>query len=242
MNGYNRELFNDSWFEESKPMLLRAFDEFRPRSAYLSEDNTIEQKNVATLDQTEKPNILSFPTSFCPELLEGVNSFHDIFKQNSKYQVIVDKLRYIEEYMKTKIVSAKVTFLTFSTNVQGAQMGVQHLHPKMNGDRCDVCTFGIPLYIKEGADAPGFLYTSQEDMFPARWYLDYKRIKTQNYKYASFKLPLDEKILNLRFDGTRSPHYIDYKDHVYVWFVFDGVVYKDPSDQPRGKQFVSELL
>lgn len=242
MKNYNRELFNDDWFEESKPQLLRAFDEFRPRSAYLSEDVTIEKKNVATLDETEKPNILSFPTSFCPDQLDGVNSFHDIFANNSKYDVIVDKLRYIERYVSRSIESAKVTFLTFSTNVQGAKMGVQHLHPKMNGDRCDVCTFGIPLYIKQGSEAPGFLYTSQEDMFPARWYVDYKRIKSQNYKYASFQLPLDEKILNLRFDGTRSPHYIDYKDHVYVWFVFDGVVYKDPADQPRGKQFIAELL
>ncbi len=242
MKDYNRELFSDEWFEESKPHLLHAFDDFRPRSAYLSNNTTIEQKNVSSLQTDERPNILGYPTKLCPDTLDGVNSFHDIFATNSKYKTIVEKFSQIEEYVSQHIVSAKATFLTFSTNVSGATLGVQHLHPFMNQDRCDVTTFGIPLYIKKGADAPGFFYTSQSTTFPTRWYVDYKRIKAQNYSYASFTLPLDEKVLNLRFDGSRSPHFIDYKDHVYVWFVFDGVVYKDPTDQPKGKQFIAELL
>lgn len=242
MKSYNRELFDDLWFEESKPHLIRAFDEFRPRSAYLSNNLKIEDNNVASLREEEKPNILSYPTKFCPDELQGVNSFHDIFATNSKYETIVEKFKWVEDYISERIVSAKATFLTFSTNVSGASLGVQHLHPLMNHDRCDVSTFGIPLYVKQDSPAPGFFYTSQEHTFPTRWYVDYKRIKAQNYKYASFQLPLNDKILNLRFDGTRSPHYIDYKDHVYVWFVFDGVVYKNPLDQPVGKQFITELL
>jgi hypothetical protein len=72
--------------------------------------------------------------------------------------------------------------------------------------------------------------------------LDYSRVKAANYNYSSHKVPLDNKVYSIRFDGSRSPHYIDYKPHVFVWFVFDGVVYKDLRDQPQGIQFITELL
>jgi hypothetical protein len=60
--------------------------------------------------------------------------------------------------------------------------------------------------------------------------------------YTYFKVPLDDKIFSIRFDGARSPHYINYKNHVFAWFVFDGVVYKDSKYQPQGIQFLTELI
>ena len=113
----------------------------------------------------------------------------------------------------------------------------------MYADRGNVWRFGIPLYIDpECNDSPEFCYTSQEELFPARWYLDYDRIKAKNFHYGSFKVPLDDKIFSIRFDGARSPHYIDYKNHVFAWFVFDGVTYKDNKHQPEGIQFLTELI
>lgn len=240
---YNRELFDQNWFEESKPHLTSAFEEFTPRSAYLSDKKSIERINRLALDNTEQPNIVSYQTRFCPEKTPGIESFDVLFKDNSKFDVMKEKFTRVEEYISQYISSAHTTFLTFSTNITGAKLGVKHLHPKMNADRCNVWSFGIPLYIDPDCDdSPEFCYTSQEELFPARWYLDYDRIKAKNYHYGSFKVPLDDKIFSIRFDGARSPHYIDYKNHVFVWFVFDGVIYKDTKHQPEGIQFLTELI
>lgn len=243
IKGYNRELFDKDWFDASKPELIRAFNEFTPRSAYLSSNKNIERLNRLALDITEQPNIVSYETRFCPKKTTGIESFDVIFKDNPKFNVIKEKLNSVEDYIAQYITAAHTTFLTFSTDITGATLGVKHLHPLMNKDRCNVWSFGIPLYIDTDChESPEFAYTSQEDLFPARWYLDYERIKAKNYHYGSFKVPLDDKIFSIRFDGSRSPHYIDYKKHVFVWFVFDGVEYKDSTDQPRGTQFITELI
>lgn len=241
IENYDRRLLDAGWFEESIPQLQRAFTEFTPRSAYLTESKSIEQANRDTLGGDEQPNIVSFPTRFSPEPVKGIDTFENIFKGNSEYDLLLSKFRAVEEYAATQIDSAKVTFLTFSTTVTNARIGVKHLHPPMNGDKCNVLTFGIPLYINpECKERPAFWYTSQSELFPPRYYVDYKRIKNADYDYACFKLPADGKILSLRFDGARSPHYIDYTDHVYVWFVFDGVEFKQ---QPfSGKQWMAELI
>lgn len=244
LKDFPRELFNRTWFEESIPCLKQSFEEFTPRSAYLSDKKNIERINRLKLDSHEQPNILSYPTVFCPEKTPGIESFDVIFQSNSGYSLMKEKFNCIENYIGEYIVGAKNTFLTFSTDVTGAQSGAKHLHPLMNGTKCNVWSFCIPLYIDESHmdKNPQFWITSQEDLFPARWYLDYDRIKSKNYNYGNFTVPLDNKVFSLRFDGTRSPHYIDYKPHVFVWFVFDGVEYKDQGDCPKGIQFITELL
>jgi hypothetical protein len=89
---------------------------------------------------------------------------------------------------------------------------------------------------------PEFCLTSQEELFQRRYYLDYNCIRKANFNYGGYKVPLDDKIFSIRFDAARSPHYIDYKPHVFVWFVFDGVQYKDQTHRPLKTQFFTELI
>jgi hypothetical protein len=241
---YPRELFDQSWYTETVPQLEQSFAEFTPRSAYLSDKKSIERINRLSLGTSEQPNILSYQTRFCLDKIKGIESFDVIFGTNSKYSVIKSKLDAVENYVSQYITKAHTTFLTFSTDVTGASIGVKHLHPLMNGDRCNVWSFCLPLYIDSAHmdKNPEFCITSQENTFPPRWYLDYDRIKAADYNYGSYKVPLDNKVYSIRFDGSRSPHYIDYKPHVFVWFVFDGVEYKDLQDRPKGIQVLTELL
>ena len=244
IQNYPRELFDHAWYIESVPQLKQSFEEFTPRSAYLSNKKNIERVNRLSLDVNEQPNIVSYQTKFCPNITPGIESFDSIFASNSKYPVIKGKLDAVEHYIAQFVDSVHTTFLTFSTNVTGAGIGVKHLHPLMNKDRCNVWSFCIPLYINSDHldKNPGFFMTSQENIFPPRWYLDYDRIKSANYRYSSFQIPLDDKVFSIRFDGSRSPHYIDYQPHVFVWFVFDGVEFKDAKNQPTGIQVITELL
>lgn len=241
---FPRQLFDRQWFNDTVPELKAAFDEFTPRSAYLSDKKNIERINRLALNDTEQPNIVSYQTRFCPNKTPGIESFDVIFKNNPGYALMKEKFNAVENYVSQYIKSAHTTFLTFATDVTGATLGVKHLHPLMNGDRCNVWSFCIPLYIDNNHmdKNPQFWITSQEDIFPARWYLDYDRIKSKNYNYGNFTVPLDDKIFSLRFDGSRAPHYIDYKPHVFVWFVFDGVEYHDNANRPNGIQCITELL
>lgn len=241
---FPRQLFDKQWFEESIPQLKRSFDEFTPRSAYLSDKKNIERINKLSLSQHEQPNIVSYPTRFCNQKTSGIESFDIIFQKNSGYKLMKEKFDTIENYLSQYIESANTSFLTFSTNITDAQLGVKHLHPLLNKDKCNVWSFCIPLYIdSEHLDkCPQFWYTSQNELFPTRWYLDYDRIKSRNFDYGNFTIPLSDKVFSIRFDGSRSPHYIDYKPHVFVWLVIDGVIYKDVSYAQKGIQFITELL
>jgi hypothetical protein len=241
---YPRELFDRDWYHETIPQLEQSFEEFTPRSPHLSKNKNLELANRLALSQNEQPNIVSYPTRFCPEKIKNIESFDVIFGANSKYNVIKSKLQSVENYVAQYITSAQITFLTFSTTVTGASAGVKHLHPLINGDRCNVWSFCLPLYIdpNHSDKNPEFCHTSQENIFPPRWYLDYSRIKSANYNYGSHKVPLDNKVYSIRFDGARNPHYISYTPHVFVWFVFDGVEFKDLSCRPSGAQFITELL
>lgn len=241
---YPRDLLDQSWYIESKHQLEQSFEEFTPRAQYLSTNKNVERINRAALGHDDQPNIVSYTTRFCSEKIKNIESFDVIFGNNSKYQVIKSKLDAVENYVSQYITSAQNTFLTFSTNITGAVSGVKHLHPLINGDRCNVWSFGLPLYIDHNhlETNPEFCSTSQQETFPPRWYLDYSRVKSANYNYCGYKLPLDGKVYSIQFDGSRSPHYITYTPHVFVWFVFDGVEYKDLAHRPKGVQFITELL
>ena len=53
-------------------------------------------------------------------------------------------------------------------------------------------------------------------------------------------IPKNGKVFSIQFDGARCPHYIDYTNHLYVWFVFDGIVYK--KDPRKLNSFIIENL
>lgn len=239
MRDYNRELLSYEDFMALRPELLHAFKEFTPRSHFIKNNKAIEKHNYEALDDTEQPNILSYPTTYAPHLIPEVDSFDDVFKNSVAYDLIKDKFEWVNEYVKNKTTNCKNSFITFSTNITGAQIGVKHLHSLLNGDCCNVYSFVVPLYIDEqSSDTAGFWYNSQENLFPPRYYVDYKRIKQLDIEYTSFKFPKDGKILSVMFDGSRSPHYIDYTDHLYAILVFDGI----EVEHKLGKKWITELL
>ena len=221
------------------PILLQAFHEFTPRSQFIINNKTLEKHNHDALDNTEQPNILSFPTTYAPHLIPNVENFNEVFKNSTVYNLIKDKFEWVNEYASQHINGCKNSFITFSTNLTGAQIGVKHLHSLLNGDNCHVWSFCVPLFIDDkSTDTAGFWYNSQENLFPPRYYVDYKRIKQLDIQYNSFKMPKDGKILSIMFDGARSPHYIDYTDHLYAFLVFDGI----EIEQKLGKKWITELL
>ena len=239
MREYNRELLTYEDFMAIRPELLQAFQEFTPRSHFIKNNKAIEKHNYEALDNTEQPNILSFPTTYAPHLIPNVENFDDVFKHSMVYDLIKDKFDWVNEYASQYIKGCKNSFITFSTNITGAQIGVKHLHSLLNGDNCHVWSFCVPLFIDDkSTDTAGFWYNSQENLFPPRYYVDYKRIKQLDIQYNSFKMPKDGKILSIMFDGARSPHYIDYTDHLYAFMVFDGI----DVEHELGTKWITELL
>ena len=239
MREYNRELLSYEDFMAIRPELLCAFKEFTPRSHFINNNKNIEKHNHRALDNTEQPNILSLPTTYAPHLIPDIDSFDDVFKNTTVYDLIRDKFDWVNEFVAEHTKGCKNSFITFSTNITGAKIGVKHLHSLLNGDCCNVYSFAVPLYIDDQSDeSAGFWYNSQENLFPPRYYVDYKRVKQLDIEYTSFKLPKDGKILSILFDGARSPHYIDYTNHLYAFLVFDGV----EIDMKLGKKWITELL
>ena len=239
MREYNRQLLSYEEFMSIRPELLHAFKEFTPRSHFIKDNKSIEKHNYNALDNSEQPNILSLPSTYAPHLIPNVDDFNDVFKNTLVYELIKDKFDWVNEYVSNNIKGCKNSFITFSTNITGAKIGVKHLHSLLNGDNCHVCSVAVPLYIDDECnDSVGFWYNSQENLFPARYYVDYERIKKLDIKYTSFKMPTDGKIMSIIFDGSRNPHYIDYTNHLYAFLVFDGI----EIEQKLGKKWITELL
>lgn len=239
MREFNRELLTYEDFMSIRPELLHAFKEFTPRSHFIKDNKSLEKHNYNSLDSTEQPNILSFPSKYADHLIPNVDSFDDVFKNSIVYSLLKDKFEWVNEYVANNVKGCKNSFITFSTNITGAKIGVKHLHSLLNVDNCHVFSFAVPLYIdKNTNESVGFWYNSQENLFPPRYYVDYDRIKKLDINYTSFKMPKDGKILSIMFDGSRNPHYIDYTNHLYAFMVFDGI----EIEQKLGKKFITELL
>jgi len=220
------ETFDKEWKEQATPYLKAAFEAFVPRSDFLKKSKNTDSKKLLALED-EQPNILEVSTFLAP-WSGKLEDFNKVFNDCEGIEYIRSVMKEIEDYVSEHVESAKATFVTFSTDVTGASMGIRHLHPLMNGDRCNVWTFGIPLYI--GEEAPSFDIHQHDELWPTRFMLDYKRIRAANLDYQKLILPKDGSIFNMQFDGSRSPHVITYTDSVYMWFVFDGVEYKDNRD------------
>ncbi len=216
--------FDLEWKKNAIPYLEKAFTSFKPRAEFLNKN--IEAREQVLSDD-EQPNILEVRTQLST-YTNKLNDFDLVFESCPNYQEIKEVMNRIVDYVSTIAVSSQVTFVTFATDITGKKMGIKHLHPKMNGDRCNVLTFGIPLYL--GEMPPSFDISLSENHWPTRYYIDYSRIRNLNLSYMKLNLPMDGSIFSMQFDGSRHPHYITYTDSVYMWFVFDGVEFKDKRD------------
>jgi len=220
------QTFDQQWKEQATPYLKKAFDAFVPRSEFLKKSKRTDSTKLLALE-SEQPNILEVKTELAP-WSGKLEDFNEIFAECEGMEYIKEVMKDIEDHVAEHVTSAKATFVTFATDVTGAELGIRHLHPLMNGDRCNVWSFAVPLYL--GKVAPTFDIHMHDDLWPTRYMLDYKRIRNANLDYMQLVMPKDGSIFNMQFDGARNPHVITYTDSVYMWFVFDGVEYKDSRD------------
>lgn len=241
MQNYDYSLLSAAEHDELKPFLAKAFQAFKPRSAFIGDADSNEKIKKLTLAVEEEPNIVMKDTHFHKYPNHEIPEFKQVFAGYSQFAKLNQKLDDIEKYVSQFITGCQATFITFSTNMTGAGLGVEHLHPIMNKDRCNVWSFCIPLYIDQDETvAHKFCYEWNDNLFPPRYYVDYARLKKTPRQYSAFEMPKNGKIFSIQFDGARCPHYIDYTKHLYAWFVFDGVDYKDNA-RPF-KSFVIDYL
>jgi hypothetical protein len=229
---YNYDLFDETWLLNSRPELNECFEAFEPRSGFIRKSKT---EKPLKLDSNESPNIVMRKTRFCSLTDNSIPEFSNVFCSSEKFELFEKKLVFLENYIAQYIINCKTSFITFSTNLTGAEKGLEHLHPLMNQDRCNVWSFAIPLFInKKSEKKHKFLFSYSPNLFPTRYYVDYARLKKDELNYSAFEIPTNGQVFSIQFDGARTAHYIDYTDHLYAWFVFDGVEYKEnfkPSSQ-----------
>lgn len=218
------QTYDLDWKMAAIPFITEAFTSFKPRSEFLKKNAESRELHLAS---NEQANILEVRTDLCP-YTDKLGDFDKVFEACPQYTEIKKTMDTIIAYVSEVAVSAQVSFVTFASDITNAEMGIKHLHPKMNGDRCNVMTFGIPLYL--GKNAPSFDIHISENQWPARYYVDYSRIRDLNLSYMKLVLPMDGSIFHMQFDGSRHPHVITYSDSVFMWFVFDGVEFKDKRD------------
>lgn len=224
MNGFDYTFLNQADHEEIKPYILDSFSCFKPRSSFISKKPKSTNLQLA---HDEQPNIVMKGTRFQTYRNHEIAEFEEVFANYPKLDLLQNKFLAIENYASQFLSSCKATFITFSTDLTGAKLGVQHLHPIMNDDRCNVWSFCVPLFLAPGVDQHRFWYNYRPDLYSARYYVDYLHLKKLNLQYSAFEIPKDGKIFSIQFDGARTAHYIDYTQHLYAWFVFDGVTYKN---------------
>jgi hypothetical protein len=218
------QTYDLDWKKSAIPFITQAFSSFKPRSEFLKKNAEVRQQNLAS---NEQANILEVKTHLSPYTNKLVD-FDKVFELCPNYTEIRKTMNNIIAYVSEVAICSQVSFVTFATDITNAEMGIRHLHPKMNGDRCNVMTFGIPLYL--GKNAPSFDIHISENQWPARYYVDYSRIRDLNLSYMKLILPMDGSIFHMQFDGSRHPHVITYSDSIFMWFVFDGVEFKDQRD------------
>jgi hypothetical protein len=104
LKNYPRQLFDHNWYYESGPALTMAFNEFKPRSDYISDNKKLFKDNQLPKDPYEQANILSYETKFYPHKINGIESFDVIFKNNSKFDILKEKFLSIENYIVQYII------------------------------------------------------------------------------------------------------------------------------------------
>ena len=128
MTVYNRTLLSEDEFVSVKPYLQLAFREFTPRSHFIKDNKAVEKHNHEALDINEQPNLVSFPTISYPHAVPGIASFHELFSPCPVYELLNEKFQWVNQYVAERVIEVKTTFITFSTDITEAKIGVKHLH------------------------------------------------------------------------------------------------------------------
>jgi hypothetical protein len=135
-----------------------------------------------------------------------------------------------EEIIQSQSKSVGQKLIVMSTDWCGLSRHVKHLHTLQQGDKCNTLSITIPLYIdKNSTVTQGFHWHYQPELYPKITYTSSERMERLDRKYTKADIPRDD-IGSVKFDGSRTIHYIDNTPHLYLWVVCDAVEFL--SDEP----------
>jgi hypothetical protein len=135
-----------------------------------------------------------------------------------------------------QIISCKYKFLIMSTIWCGASRQGRHVHTLIQQDppRCETLSVTIPLYLDpEFTDHHKFRWHYQRDIYPRIVYADHTRMDKIQRDYTAIEISKHE-FSSLKFDGSRSVHWIDNTPDLYLWVVCDGVTWRHSTDIIKG--------
>ena len=221
------EIFDDAWKQESSETIAQCFNNFAPLSTLMREDATNSNLAYEFKEYKVQNNTISFDSKLSKMRSPHAGSFEELFKGNSKFKEIQDKIDAIEEYVRDRIKLVREVWITFGSNVTGAHECVQHVHHPLLQDRANVWAIAVPLYFdKNITEKQHFYYTILKENASFECVGDYKKVYEMGLNYNAIELPRTGEILSVQFDSMRVPHYVNFTNDVYMWMTFDGVVYK----------------
>lgn len=132
----------------------------------------------------------------------------------------------VDKIIRDNTASVGQKFIIMSTDWCGKNRHFKHLHTLLQGDRCNTFSVVIPLYIDESSEtAHNFHWHYQPELYPRITYTSGDRMEKVNREYSRTELPKNS-ISSLKFDSSRTIHYIDNTPHLYIWVVCDAVEFE----------------
>ena len=230
------ETFDDEWKKETAPTIAKCFENFAPLSTLMREDATESNLAYKFKDYKVQNNTISFNSKLSKMRSPHAGNFEDLFGSNSKFKEIQAKINAIEDFVAERVKMVREVWITFGSNVTGAQECVQHVHHPLLQDRANVWAIAIPLYFdKNITDKQHFYYTVLKENAPFECVGDYKKVYEMNLNYNAIELPRTGEILGVQFESMRVPHYVNFTNDIYMWLTFDGVVYKHSTNHEAGE-------
>ena len=207
-----------SWYEQSKMSIHKTFEGKNSRSKVTSSG----AKKLNKKNDQYAISFMTVKTKYCNWIESSHPSFESLFSENKKFKYIQNIIKKCEDIVNAESSGYAFSFITVAAEYHDFQQAQKHLHPKLNGDVCNVWSFPIPLYF-EPEYINKFCYLSKVHQLTQRHYLDYSHVDKLSGDWSSVDIPNDGSLISLRFDGSRLPHFVSFTKNVYFWLVFDGV-------------------
>jgi hypothetical protein len=240
-NKISYETFDDAWKKESIPAISSCFENFMPLSTLMRDGATDSNLAYEFKDYKVQNNTISF-NSKLSKIRSAKGLIEDAFKDNSKLNEILAKISAVEDYVAERVKMVREVWITFGSNVTGAEECVQHVHHPLLQDRANVWAVAVPLYFDKAiTEKQHFYYTILKENASFDCVGDYKKVYEMNLDFNAIELPRSGEILSVQFDSMRVPHYVNFTNDVYMWMTFDGVVYKHSTDHEPGEIVLSLL-
>jgi hypothetical protein len=145
-------------------------------------------------------------------------------------------LNHANKIIDELITDSQYKFLIMSTDWCGASRHFRHVHTLIQKEplRCETLSITIPLYLDPNyTDHHKFRWHYQPMLYPKIVYADHTRMEKIQREYTAIEISKTE-FSSLKFDSSRCIHYIDNTPDLYLWFVCDGVTWKNSTNIIKG--------